>query len=603
LLFTAFLAAQEGEADLSPIDRALACGNGITSENTVSLDDRIAIYEAALLACEVEKVKDKKLILHFTLETGLLHLLKGNYEQAIDYLQKVLPLAEELHKSYEYTRSINNIANAYSLQGEYARALEYYLKGLQLCRKRSSEDEKENYSRITGNLAETYFMMGNYRQAFYYAQHFFETCKPVNSYLHAQAHHILGAVYLYRGELEPAEEEAWKAFNNGNSVIADCFAMETLARIYIERQDYGTALEYAFESLCYAEALGDPNSFIRAYNAISSVYLGQQLYARAESEALKALEKNPQAFDLEPRLAYTVALSNIRLGNKAKAETYLRKYDEVTKRNTEKSFQELLAGMEVQYKIKEKEIHIRSLESEKRLYGWIGVTIGFILLLACGLLFFLQRIARQKQKIARQHIRQIKQEREMEIAQSIIDAEMKLQKEIAGDLHDSLGALLTLVKINLSDGNNLPRAGEMIDRSVSELRRITRRLMPPSLRYGLRAALEDFCLQFPNVDFFFCGEEESLKETLEIFLCRSAYELVNNASKYSGAGMIRVKLLQEHDKAVLTVEDDGCGFDPDASPKGIGIRNIKESVNIHNGVFTIYSVPGKGTKANIFIRL
>jgi signal transduction histidine kinase len=549
-----------------------------------------------------EGVDDKALTMQFNSSIGMCHLLLGRYDSARVYLKKALPLAKEMNDAYNITRITNNIANSYSLEGAYVEALEHYLEGLQQCDQLRSESDSANYSRLSANIAETYYMMGNEDQALRYATRAIET--RTEGHLYAQGCWIISAISLNRGELDKAETyalESWRATEPRN-FIARCFTAEVLARIHVRRGNHANALEYARTSLRYAEQLGDPNSFVKAYNALAIVYLTMKQYAQAEQAALQAQKMHPHAFEIEPALPYSLAVANLWQGNPEKAEAYLQAYSEITRSNNSNNFQNALASMEIQYEIRGKELRIAALESQKRLYIGIGLALVVILALTTGLFSFLHRLHRQKNKINQQHIKQLEQERQIDIAQSIIRTERDIEREIAGELHDSLGSLLTLAKLSLPDTDGCRQVDEMLDHSISELRRITHRLMPLSLREGLRTALEDFCLKTPNAAFHFYGKEERLGEPLELFLWRCTHELVNNALKHAAAAKINVQLVQDDGSLSLTVQDDGCGFDPQAPAKGIGLRNLRSRINAYHGALCILSSPGAGTEVNIRIQ-
>ncbi|MDR1938817.1 MAG: sensor histidine kinase [Tannerellaceae bacterium] len=556
-----------------------------------------------------EGVDDKALTVYSTSTIGMCHLLLGHYDSARAYLKEALPLAYEIRDEYDIVRITNNIANTYALEGTYVEALKYYLEGLQQCEKLQSGGDTANYVRLSANIAETYYMMGNEDQALRYADRAIEVCRPVAggtlNHLYSQACWIVSSISLSHDELDKAEEYASKSWQStlAHDMIPRCFCAEVLARIHAKRGNYEKALEYAQTSLDYAERLGDPNSYVKAYNALSAVYFGQKLYARAEQAALQALEKHPHAFDIEPNLAYTIALANLRRGNLQKAESYLKTYNEISRSNNSNNFHNALASMEIQYETRGKEMRIAALESEKRLYGGIGLASVVILILISGIFFFLQQNSRQRGKINRQQIKQMEQEKQIEIARSIIRTERDVQKKIAGELHDSLGSMLTLIGLNLSDTGDNRKIRGMLEHTIDELHRISRGLMPPSLHQGLRTALEDFCLKIPNASFHFYGEEERLSESMELFLWRCTNELVNNALKYSGAEKINVQLVQETGRLSLTVRDNGCGFDPEAPTPGSGLRNLKSRISLHNGELCILSSAGNGTEVNIRIRV
>jgi signal transduction histidine kinase len=82
---------------------------------------------------------------------------------------------------------------------------------------------------------------------------------------------------------------------------------------------------------------------------------------------------------------------------------------------------------------------------------------------------------------------------------------------------------------------------------------------------------------------------------------RIIQELVNNALKHADANQILMQLTKTPTKVLITVEDNGKGFDLNSLGKtsGIGIANIKHRVNYLNGTIQINAKPGDGTSVNI----
>ncbi|MDR3340052.1 MAG: sensor histidine kinase, partial [Candidatus Symbiothrix sp.] len=184
--------------------------------------------------------------------------------------------------------------------------------------------------------------------------------------------------------------------------------------------------------------------------------------------------------------------------------------------------------------------------------------------------------------------------------QSVLDGETSERKRLAKDLHDGLGGMLSAVKVNLDNLEHLQNARELLDRSIDELRRVAHHLMPASLlRLGLKASLEDFCLSIPNTHFHYYGEDKRLDEKTEILIYRCVYELVNNALKHSDAENFNVQLVQDADRISLTVQDNGCGFDPQTVKEGMGLGNIRTRIAAFNGKIDIYSSQGNGTEVYV----
>jgi signal transduction histidine kinase len=246
---------------------------------------------------------------------------------------------------------------------------------------------------------------------------------------------------------------------------------------------------------------------------------------------------------------------------------------------------------------------------------WLSGSGVVIFILLIILLIFRNRIVKHQKIIAEQQVVKLNHEKTLIANQSILEGETAERSRLARDLHDGLGGMLSVVRLNLKgittgafvedeDVTRYRKVLSMLDDSIKELRRVTHHMMPESLlRYGLKASLADFCNDIPSVQFHYYGNESRLDCKLEILIYISAHELVNNALRHAEAKQINLQLVQENDRVSLTVQDDGKGFDPDVAEKGIGLGSVKTRVASFDGKMSIYSSPGHGTEINIEFQL
>ena len=185
------------------------------------------------------------------------------------------------------------------------------------------------------------------------------------------------------------------------------------------------------------------------------------------------------------------------------------------------------------------------------------------------------------------------------------------RKRLARDLHDGLGSMLSGLKLYYSgtEQTNKKESQEInnqLDNSIKELRQIAQNLMPESLlKLGLIAALKDLCSRFSNdktlIEFQEFGVQNNISESKQITVYRIIQELINNALKYANASEILVNCSQNQNIFLITVEDNGSGFDAKKSNlfEGMGLKNIKNRVDFLKGELEIDSQPETGTVFNI----
>jgi signal transduction histidine kinase len=198
----------------------------------------------------------------------------------------------------------------------------------------------------------------------------------------------------------------------------------------------------------------------------------------------------------------------------------------------------------------------------------------------------------------------------------IIQTQELERKRISRELHDGVGQMMAVVKMNIStiepDSKykaHYKKSLELIDKSCEELRQISHQLMPGALiRGGLKDALEELALYMNNVGntkvyINLNGFETRPNEVIEINLYRIIQELLSNILKYAQAKEVHVQLTKEQGSITLMVEDDGIGLELEKlkNSKGNGWHNINSRVDLLKGNLEIDTKTGKGTV--VFIEL
>lgn len=196
---------------------------------------------------------------------------------------------------------------------------------------------------------------------------------------------------------------------------------------------------------------------------------------------------------------------------------------------------------------------------------------------------------------------------------ALVQTQDNERKRIASDLHDSLGSMLSTVKLRLNglqDDFEDAVPGKfsrftdtvmMLDEAIHELRQISHNMLPVSLgRFGLKAALETFVGQVNasmqlETKLQILGLERRLPEDMEVAVYRICQELVQNVIKHSGATSLWIQVIDHEDSLNVIVEDNGRGMLKNNVVRGFGFSTIQSKVDLFKGTFDIDSQPGKGT--------
>ena len=182
---------------------------------------------------------------------------------------------------------------------------------------------------------------------------------------------------------------------------------------------------------------------------------------------------------------------------------------------------------------------------------------------------------------------------------------------LARELHDELGALLTVAKLDLEGVRKrvdaTPELTARLERLSSRLnevivlkRRMVEDMRPSSLTMlGLRSTLEQFCRDMAGaMGIAFHVDIEDVKEApdTELVIFRFVQEALTNMAKHSDAKNVSVSLHKTNHRLDIVVSDDGAGFDVDQALAGHhGLTGMRYRIASVDGIMTLQSKPGLGT--------
>jgi signal transduction histidine kinase len=187
------------------------------------------------------------------------------------------------------------------------------------------------------------------------------------------------------------------------------------------------------------------------------------------------------------------------------------------------------------------------------------------------------------------------------------------RERIARDLHDSIIQDLFAVGLSIQTQANridpvhdevrrrLEEAVEKLDETISALRRFIFDLRPPVwARPSLGQELADLVGQLAGphqtrVTLDVSCPSDLIPPQLGDELVAVVKEALSNALRHSGAGQIDVRVDADPSRVVVSVADDGCGFEPARARGGMGLANMATRVEAAGGSFTVDSTAGRGT--------
>ena len=237
---------------------------------------------------------------------------------------------------------------------------------------------------------------------------------------------------------------------------------------------------------------------------------------------------------------------------------------------------------------------------------FILVMVTFIIII----LFFLQK----KQRGFSQDLMEAKANYDRELFKAQLEIQEQTSQEIAREIHDNAGQVLSLAKLGLGtlelerkdeSQESIVEISDLIDIALDDLRHLCRSMNTQLIKKGgLKKSIEMQVGYIQrggkfNIHFTVNGDLVSLDETKEIFLFRIVQEAVNNIIRHSKASDICISLCYENEQLIMQIKDNGIGFNLNEQISGTGqingIYNMQHRANLIGAEFQMESNIGTGT--------
>ena len=206
------------------------------------------------------------------------------------------------------------------------------------------------------------------------------------------------------------------------------------------------------------------------------------------------------------------------------------------------------------------------------------------------------------------------------LSERIVLVQEEERNKLSRELHDHTGQALIALKTNLEVIDKLlpenvhesrewlKDSKQFLVKTLEEIRNLSYSLRPPMLdELGLVPTIESYSKDFSAMTKIAVNiksnlKDENLRPNLELSLYRMVQEALTNVVKHSKAKTVQINICHEDSKLVLSIEDDGKGFDTEkmscdkVEEHGIGLLGMRERFASAGADFQVYSKKGKGTK-------
>jgi signal transduction histidine kinase len=552
-------------------------------------------------------------------ELGVANYYAGNSSVAISYFEKSLKLKLKKNDKYEIAAMYNSLSVAHIQMAKFTEALYYNLMALRLF-----EEIKHDagVSTLYNNIGLIYYELKNIKKSRFYHE------RALEKWIKLKNNEEIGATYLNIGNTYNYEANYTKALGyylkaypllehsaNLHYVSAIC---NNVGNIYVYLKMPAMAISYLEKAIKIREEQQDDKGLTYSYMNMADAYRLLKDHKREAyyldktaviAERIGTLREAATALQRYAR-------SQEENGDYKNAVRYLNKYVALQDSIYSADVVTATADMQTKYETEKKEAENKFLTQENQLKDLelktnriqIVLLIGSLVLVIVIAYFAYTKYRHKKEQELSAAL--IKEEQSRTAA--IINAQEDERKRISAELHDGIGQMLSVVKMNMSGIEEelplekLTKTISLLDESCTELRNISHHLMPAALiQNGLLLAVQEFVRKINASGklhiVYYYDDFGRANSQIEINLYRILQELTNNIIKYANATEVNLNINIENGMIKVMISDNGVGMDPKVirNSNGNGWNNIYSRLTMMQAHFDIESFPGNGT--TIFI--
>jgi two-component system NarL family sensor kinase len=547
-----------------------------------------------------EEIGDTKFITNAYNNIGSTYYSQGNYDKALENYFTALKIQEELADKnqkpdkYSIAAACDGIGGVLTAEKKYDQALEYYKKVLDAVQ---ALNRRDKIVVALNNIGSTYMFLNKDDSALvFHNKALAIAIQTKDSIGEASALGEIGAVYKKIKKYDMALQvlqSSYSILKGSNNKIWMGELLSDIGAILTEQKQYKASIDYLKDAKSLLQETGNKNHIKDVYYNLSRAYEGVNDYKNAYENYTK----------------YTLYKDSIFNNNMVAKTTEMQ-----TKYETEKKEKEIVAQKEQIGK------------QNFRLLTVVIVSISVIIIVLLISYVFYNRY-RTKQKT---ELNQMLLDEQKMRTKAIIDAQEEDRKRVAKDLHDSVGQLLFILRMNLEKADkyaekkltslgisNVKDSIKMVDDANIELRNIALKMMPRTLNEtGISGAVNDLLdktLKNTGISYNFESflNGKNFDEHIKIGVFRIFQEILSNILKHAQATEINVHLHIVGKQLIVIIEDNGIKFNfdiqtakahiPKTGNTGMGLLNIAIRAEALNGTVLYEPSPIKGTITTIKI--
>lgn len=544
------------------------------------------------------------------LESSISYIKKGNADTAEILLTEAAKAAIQQKDTPVFIKAEMNIGRIYADKGENVKALSYFQQAL-------DKAEYTGNKRLTAHLLKNIGALYISWKKFDVAIRYYERAEKIAAVIHedelvADCQNNKGTVYEQQEKYDlalSAYKNALAVYSRKNITDKISMALSNIAIVYKYQKNYPASLEYNLKALALSAKIGDKWLMAATNNNIGSLYcqMGEYKQAIAYCEKALALAKEISALEIIESTYDTMSETAAKSGDYKAAFNYHRQFSDANAKfiNIESTRQ--LSELNIKYETAKKQKLIQQQQFEISTKNHWLFSLFMLLLLGTMVIYFIYRTNKYRQE--RRLQAEVYKQQEL-ASKALFEGEQKERIRIARDLHDSIGQMLAVLKMKLSNQQSPADTIEVLDKTINEVRHISHNLIPEALNFGLMNAIEDLAGKMNITGKTRVGVNISdgvrnyiFTEQNALSVYRIVQEVLSNMAKHADATEIKLDIAKVHDKFIIAIKDNGKGFDTSKinESKGLGWKNISARIHLLNGSIQVASEKLTGTQIEITI--
>jgi signal transduction histidine kinase len=238
----------------------------------------------------------------------------------------------------------------------------------------------------------------------------------------------------------------------------------------------------------------------------------------------------------------------------------------------------------------------------------------FVLLLMIAVFFLFRIYLKRKNTLLLE-----KQRMAVQFEQTLLQSKLEIQEQtfadISREIHDNIGQVLSLARINLNtlnvpaDNSKINLVDELMEKAITDLRNLSHSLDADMIRNKgwlepTQKLLRDLEKSGKYTAHLIISENPpTLGNAKPIILFRMIQEVINNIIKHAGANSINLNVSKDNERLLISIKDNGKGFSKEKISAGAGLRNLENRARMIAADLHVDSEVGAGTTVTISVKL